>query len=195
MLLLRWPLICVRECYSCNDHWPVESVLFLRWPLTCWERVTPVMTTDLLRACYSCDDHWPVESGGELRQQDELFLHLPRPFRVHHLHHAVVRPDHLQQPDLALVAHAQSEHVPHLATTAGTIPSTGKLHELTSEQENMSKDAMSRGGTIHRCIDISRYFSRDTYRDIIFYNHNFFFFFFFNILFSHNDFHLGRKDT
>ena len=34
----------------------------------------------------------------------------------------------------------------------------------------------SRGGKIHRCIDISRYFSRDTYRDIIFYNHNFFFF-------------------
>ena len=30
-----------------------------------------------------------------------------------------------------------------------------------------------RVGTIHRCIDISRYFSRD----IIFYNHNFFFFF------------------
>ena len=24
-----------------------------------------------------------------------------------------------------------------------------------------------RGGTIHRCIDESRYFSRDTYRDII----------------------------
>ena len=34
-----------------------------------------------------------------------------------------------------------------------------------------------RGGTIHRCIDISRYFSRDTYRDIIFYNRDFFFFF------------------
>ena len=50
-----------------------------------------------------------------------------------------------------------------------------------------------RGGTIHRCIDISKYFSRDTYRDIIFYNHNFFFFFF--IFFFHNDFHLGRKDT
>ena len=32
-----------------------------------------------------------------------------------------------------------------------------------------------RRGTIHRCIDISRYFSHDTYRDIIFYNHNFFF--------------------
>ena len=31
----------------------------------------------------------------------------------------------------------------------------------------------TRGGTIHRCIDISRYFSRDTYRDIIFYNHDF----------------------
>ena len=40
---------------------------------------------------------------------------------------------------------------------------------------------IDRGGTIHRCIDISRYFSRDTYRDIIFYNHIFFFitFFFF----------------
>ena len=36
---------------------------------------------------------------------------------------------------------------------------------------------LSRGGTIHRCIDTSRYFSRDTYRDIIFYNHNFFCFF------------------
>ena len=34
-----------------------------------------------------------------------------------------------------------------------------------------------RGGTIHQCIDISRYFSSDTYRDIIFYNHNFIFFF------------------
>ena len=37
-----------------------------------------------------------------------------------------------------------------------------------------------RGGTIHRCIDESRYFSRDTYRDTyratIFYNHNFSFF-------------------
>ena len=32
----------------------------------------------------------------------------------------------------------------------------------------------TRGGTIHRCIDISRYFSRDTYRDIIFYNQDFF---------------------
>ena len=37
---------------------------------------------------------------------------------------------------------------------------------------------LTRGGTIHRCIDISRYFSRDTYRDIIFYNHNFFLYFF-----------------
>ena len=33
----------------------------------------------------------------------------------------------------------------------------------------------SRGGTINRCIDIciDIYFSRDTYRNIIFYNHNF----------------------
>ena len=46
-----------------------------------------------------------------------------------------------------------------------------------------------RGGTIHRCIDMLRYFSRDTYRDIIFYNPNFFFFLF------HKDFHLGRKET
>ena len=38
--------------------------------------------------------------------------------------------------------------------------------------------ACSRGGTIHRCIDISRYFSCDTYRDIIFYNHDLFFVFF-----------------
>ena len=36
--------------------------------------------------------------------------------------------------------------------------------------------ASARGGMIHRCIDISWYFSRDTYRDIIFYNLNFFFF-------------------
>ena len=36
----------------------------------------------------------------------------------------------------------------------------------------------SRGGTIHWCIDISRYLSRDTYRDIIFYNHYFYVFFF-----------------
>ena len=50
---------------------------------------------------------------------------------------------------------------------------------------------------MHRCIDISRYFSRDTYRDIIFYNRNFFFFFefFFLDFFSHNDFNLGRKET
>ena len=32
----------------------------------------------------------------------------------------------------------------------------------------------SRGGTIHRCIDISRYFSRDMYHDIIFYNRDFY---------------------
>ena len=36
---------------------------------------------------------------------------------------------------------------------------------------------ISRGGMIHRCIDALRYFSRDTYRDIIFHNRNFFFFF------------------
>ena len=42
----------------------------------------------------------------------------------------------------------------------------------------------SRGGTIHRCIDISRYFSRDIYRDIIFYNRNFFFFLINNFFFS-----------
>ena len=47
------------------------------------------------------------------------------------------------------------------------------------------------GGTIHRCIDISRCFSRDTYRDIIFYNHNFFSIF---CLFV-QDFNLGRKDS
>ena len=44
-----------------------------------------------------------------------------------------------------------------------------------------------RSGTIHRCIDISRYFSRDTYRDIIFYNRNFvslFILFFLKFLFS-----------
>ena len=41
------------------------------------------------------------------------------------------------------------------------------------EQEKVYKHI--RGGTIHRCIDISRYFSRDTYRDIIFYNRDFFF--------------------
>ena len=40
-----------------------------------------------------------------------------------------------------------------------------------------------RGGTIHRCIDISRYFSRDTYRDIIFYNRNFFVIYLFNLIF------------
>ena len=33
-----------------------------------------------------------------------------------------------------------------------------------------------RGGTIHRCIDISRYLSRDTYLDIVFYNRNLFLF-------------------
>ena len=43
-------------------------------------------------------------------------------------------------------------------------------------RENWTTMLRVRGGTIHRCIDISRYFSRDTYRDIIFYNHNFFFF-------------------
>ena len=56
----------------------------------------------------------------------------------------------------------------------------------------VDRDEPSRGGTIRRCIDISRYFSRDTYHDIIFYNHNFFFFFFFG---WYNDFHLGRKAT
>ena len=33
---------------------------------------------------------------------------------------------------------------------------------------------VTRGGTIHRCIDILRYFSRDTYRDSIFYNRDVF---------------------
>ena len=54
-------------------------------------------------------------------------------------------------------------------------------------RENWTTMLRVRGGTIHRCIDISRYFSRDTYR-------NFFFFFFFHFFF-HNDFHLGRKET
>ena len=46
------------------------------------------------------------------------------------------------------------------------------------EQERChQRSVIVMGGTIHRCIDISRYFSRDMYRDIIFYNHNFFFFF------------------
>ena len=64
-------------------------------------------------------------------------------------------------------------------------------------------DVYCRGGTIHRCIDISRYFSRDTYRDIIFCNRDLFkkkkklllLFIFVLILFFHNDFHLGRKET
>ena len=41
----------------------------------------------------------------------------------------------------------------------------------------------ARGGTIHRCINISRYFCRYTYRDIFY---NFFFF-------LYNEFHLGRR--
>ena len=41
----------------------------------------------------------------------------------------------------------------------------------------------SRGGKIHQCIKISRYFSRDTYRDIIFYNRNSFLILFFNFIF------------
>ena len=52
-----------------------------------------------------------------------------------------------------------------------------------------------RGGTIHRCIDISRYFSRDTYRDIIFYKRDFLFYFLLQIFFPRNDFHLDIKDT
>ena len=44
---------------------------------------------------------------------------------------------------------------------------------------------------VARFINISRYFSRDKYRDIIFYNHNFFIFF----ILLYNDLHLGRKDT
>ena len=42
----------------------------------------------------------------------------------------------------------------------------------------LDSSVRTRGGTIHRCIDISRYFSCDMYRDIIFYNHNFYFYFF-----------------
>ena len=40
-----------------------------------------------------------------------------------------------------------------------------------------------RGGTIHRCIDVSQYFSRDMYHDIIFYNQYFFLFFFLTMIF------------
>ena len=44
----------------------------------------------------------------------------------------------------------------------------------------------SRGGTINRCIDISQYFSRDTYRNIIFFYHNFSFLFIF-VYIMYND--------
>ena len=39
-----------------------------------------------------------------------------------------------------------------------------------------SNHECNRGDTVHRCIDISRYFSRDTYRDIVFLLLQFFFF-------------------
>ena len=53
---------------------------------------------------------------------------------------------------------------------------TGKLDDTSIVANRRWSDSVyrssSRGGTIHRYIDISRYFSRDTYRDIIFYNRN-----------------------
>ena len=74
----------------------------------------------------------------------------------------------------------------------------GKLHallELLLKRRRVEAATVSRstpyvrgrGRTIHRRIDASQHFSRDTYRDIIFYDHYFFF--------LYNDFHLGRKDT
>ena len=54
------------------------------------------------------------------------------------------------------------------------------LRRESSKLMSMDMESITRrGGTIHRCIDISRYFSRDTYRNIIFYNQNFFLLLFF----------------
>ena len=69
---------------------------------------------------------------------------------------------------------------------AGTL---SVMYTSTISAAQTSLLRVTRGGTIHRCIDISRYFSRDTYRDIISYNRDFIFLFF-----LYNDFHLGRKD-
>ena len=60
---------------------------------------------------------------------------------------------------------------------------------MLSLPESANTLISARGGTIHRFIDISRYFSRDTYRDIVFYNHNFFFL----VFFLYNDFNLAEK--
>ena len=57
--------------------------------------------------------------------------------------------------------------------------------------EHWLNNKLLRGGMIHRCIDISRYFSCNTYRDIIFYNYFFILFQFF----LYNDFNLGIKTT
>ena len=65
---------------------------------------------------------------------------------------------------------------PYLPSTATMTTSDNGQYRQDDHLRQWS--VQTRGGTIHRCIDISRYFSRDTYRDIIFYNHNFFFFFF-----------------
>ena len=53
--------------------------------------------------------------------------------------------------------------------TAGRLTSPGDRQQACRIQ--------TRGGTILRCINESRYFSRDTYRDIILNNHNFYLFF------------------
>ena len=87
----------------------------------------------------------------------------------------------------------------HRTTQVTTAIVTARNGRIVNLHRPTTIDASddTRGGTIDRCIDISRYFSRNTYRDIIFYNRNFLFnlviFFFF--FFFHNDFHLGRKET
>ena len=63
--------------------------------------------------------------------------------------------------------------------TPSTIHSTHSCYQSGKTEVAAYSTQIPRGGTIHRCIDIWRYFSRDTYRDIIFYNHDFFFLDFF----------------
>ena len=77
-----------------------------------------------------------------------------------------------------LLGHEQVErkhHPKHGALWSGQLTADHTQADLLDEISYINM--IYRGGTIHRCIDISRYFSRDTYRDIIFYNRDFFFFF------------------
>ena len=79
------------------------------------------------------------------------------------------------RPSLRQAAARQGPHV-QPASAQPRLPQATRprpLRRLAHRQD--VGPVYGKGGTIHRCIDISRYFSRDTYRDIIFYNSDFFF--------------------